>query len=346
MDDGQPGDLDGEFRRIKSEIRALSILMSWERWKGLKNLAGTGNIAFTFVNATQFTVNDDFLNVNRNVAVIGRRVKASITGSTLYGSISAASFSSPNTTITVVWDSGSLDATLSEVQFGSEPNALVAAIGEAAMQVFTGGGTYTKPADLKFALVICVGAGGGGGGADPLTVDAAGGGGGGGGTSMSVLLAASIGATETITVGAGGSGGVAGANGAAGGDSSFGSLVVANGGGGGAGPGTSVDSVGAGAAGGQESVSTGQFKTTGEFGSDGRLGFSAGFGTQGGYGGSSVFGGGARGPTNLGTTNGQAHGIAGPKYGGAGSGGVAHGTGLATGGAGGDGIVVVIEFKQ
>ena len=120
MGTGQSGELAGEIRRLKSEIRSLSIIMSWERWLGLKNLAAIGNIAFTYSSGTVFTVNDDFLNTNRNVAVVGRRVKGMLAGSTIYGTISVSSFSAPTTTVTVVWDTGSMDATLTEVQFGPE----------------------------------------------------------------------------------------------------------------------------------------------------------------------------------------------------------------------------------
>jgi len=123
MGDNQPGDLDGEFRRVKSEMRDMSLAMSWERWKGLTNLASTGPIAFTYVSAQVFTVNDNFTATNRNVAIVGRRVKALLTGSTLYGTIKSATFSTPDTTITCQWDSGSLDVTLSEIQFGPEPRA-------------------------------------------------------------------------------------------------------------------------------------------------------------------------------------------------------------------------------
>lgn len=124
MGTGQPGDLDGEFRRVKSEIRAESIIKSWERWLGLKNLAASGNIAFTYSSGTVFTVNDNFTSASRLVAVLGRRVRALLSGSTVYGTITAASFSSPTTTITVAWDSGSMDATLTEVQFGVEGRAV------------------------------------------------------------------------------------------------------------------------------------------------------------------------------------------------------------------------------
>ena len=100
--------------------------------------------------------------------------------------------------------------------------------------VFDASGTYTKPAGLKAAKVTVIGGGGGGGGKNNVVSTA--GGGAGGGTAISILLAASMGATETVTIGAGGAGGTtSGADGGNGGTSSFGSIVVATGGMGGPG---------------------------------------------------------------------------------------------------------------
>lgn len=122
---GQSQDVSGNLRLLKSVIRGLSIHMSWERWLGVKNLAGTANIAFTFSSGTVFTVNDNFSSSGRNIAVVGRRVRATLAASTIYGTISSAGFTAV-TTITVVWDSGSLTNPITEIEFGLEPNALMA----------------------------------------------------------------------------------------------------------------------------------------------------------------------------------------------------------------------------
>lgn len=98
----------------------------------------------------------------------------------------------------------------------------------------TGGNTWTKPAGLAFIEVEVVGAGGGGGGGNS-GITAPGGGAGGGGYSYSKIPAATLGATETATVGAGGAGGsTSGTTGGNGGNSTFtvngGSTITAGGG--------------------------------------------------------------------------------------------------------------------
>jgi hypothetical protein len=102
---------------------------------------------------------------------------------------------------------------------------------------FTSSGTFSK-ADypwLRAIRVRCQGAGGGGGAAPATAAGeyAIGGGGGSGGYSESFITdIAGLASSVTVTRGAGGAGGVGATAPAAGGVSSFGSAVVANGGGG------------------------------------------------------------------------------------------------------------------
>lgn len=104
------------------------------------------------------------------------------------------------------------------------------------VQTFTSSGTWTKPAGAKAVYVIAVGAGGGGAGGS-LSVGLAGGAGAGGAFNEKFFDASIVGSTETVTVGAAGTGGLGsigatpGTNGTAGGTSSFGSKLLANGGG-------------------------------------------------------------------------------------------------------------------
>lgn len=109
------------------------------------------------------------------------------------------------------------------------------------VQLFTASDTWTKPAGAKWCRIICVAGGGGGaGGGRAATAGSKRGGGGGGGASIVTrdIDADDLGATETVTIGAGGTGGAGqagvaafGAAGAIGGNTTFGSHVTAYGGG-------------------------------------------------------------------------------------------------------------------
>lgn len=86
------------------------------------NLAGINDIGSqsewilgatpVFVSATQFTVPSNLTAIFN----VGRRVRAVVTAGTIYGTVSAVSFST-NTTVTVDWDSTQLDAGLSTVSY-------------------------------------------------------------------------------------------------------------------------------------------------------------------------------------------------------------------------------------
>lgn len=105
------------------------------------------------------------------------------------------------------------------------------------IQVFTYTGssqTYTPTPGMSYCTIEVIGGGGGGGGMAVTGSHAsAGSGGGAGGYARLTASAATIGASQTVTVGAAGGGGAAGAhNGTGGGTTSVGSLVSATGGGG------------------------------------------------------------------------------------------------------------------
>lgn len=214
-----------------------------------------------------------------------------------------------------------------------------------SVTLITASGTWNKPAGLVYARIVSIGGGGGGGGIDLGTASsAAGGGGGSGGYSESLIAAATLGATETVTIGAGGAGGVtggpAGQDGVAGGDTSFGAHVIAKGGLGGLGTVTNLDTM-TGGNGGVGSSGTGQVKIDGSDGDSGLL--VNGQWVLGGRGAGPHAGASRKGPILAAT--GAATGNAGKNYGGGGSGASAftNSTSIA-GGAGAAGVIVVVAY--
>lgn len=102
----------------------------------------------TFISTTSFSVVGD----QRTTYQVGRRVKTVNSGGTIYSRISASSFASSITTVTVINDSGVLDSGLSSVSYGvlsvtnpSVPVLNVASIGATTpgTGVFTTG-TFTN----------------------------------------------------------------------------------------------------------------------------------------------------------------------------------------------------------
>lgn len=216
---------------------------------------------------------------------------------------------------------------------------LAANTGKALKYIYLTSDTWTKPAEVNFLYaVVTVVAGGGGSGAIGTTIGAAtGGSGGGGGAAILKILAASLAATETVTVGAGGTAGTAGGAGGTGGTSSFGAHVSATGGVG-----------GLGTAGGTYANSS-----AGGVGSSGNVNFRGGGGVssltassvndtiQGGASGL-----GYPGASAIGAGSGSVSSVAGGANSGGGASGPfrVSGTSSFSGLAGGSGLVIVEEF--
>jgi hypothetical protein len=214
------------------------------------------------------------------------------------------------------------------------------------VQTFTSSGTYTPSPGMIYCLVECVGGGGGGGGSTSVTPGYSGGSGGGGGAySRALLSAATVGVSQTVTIGVGGAAGAAAAgNGGNGGTSSFGTLVTAPGGSGGAGN-AGIALPGAGGAGGV--AGTGNLSVPGQPGGQpvrinaggggGNSNFGGASGLGFGYGGTTLSPGGGAAPNP---------GVAGALYGGGGSGSLFQNiaSSNAAGGAGAPGVTIVTEY--
>lgn len=212
------------------------------------------------------------------------------------------------------------------------------------LQVFTSNGTYTPTAGLRYALMIATGGGGGGGGADCTDSSAGtmGGGGGAGATAIGVFSASTIGASRSITIGAGGTAGSdTGGNGGNGGTTTVSELLSAGGGFGGEGiAANNHDRVANGGSGGSATV--GALLIAGGGGGAGTSPFTSTGIIHSGVGGASFWGGGGRGQAiNTGVS---IAGEAGRAYGSGGSGAVSQNTTGAAGGAGANGVVVILEF--
>ena len=208
-------------------------------------------------------------------------------------------------------------------------------------RVYQSSTTWTKPAGLKYLEVEVLG----GGGASSTTTAtgasqyAAGGGGGGGCYQKLLVDAASLGATVTVTVGAGGF-----SNGAAGGNTTFGTVLTANGGSPGTGTGVLASNGGVGTSfqgtgGGAPTQPTGVVTI---LGSNGAQGCVVGAVAMGGMGGGSFFC--AATPGAIAATS-PTTGFGARGYGGGGAGGAAAVSAGAQGvGAGMVGQIIVTEY--
>jgi hypothetical protein len=217
-------------------------------------------------------------------------------------------------------------------------------VGVIRTQVFTSSGTYTPDPHLILALIECVGGGGGGGGASSASATQSFGAAGGGSGSYSRMLvtAATIGASKTVTIGAGGNGGAAGVNnGDPGGATSVSTLCVGIGGRGGTAGAISTAAIGG--AGGV--AGTGDLTAAGKGGGAGSVvsGVTGAVVLASGFGGSSFFRGGAQGViANVGS---RTNGISAGNYeSGGGGGGVVLAVNTAAGGNGSAGVIIITEF--
>lgn len=210
------------------------------------------------------------------------------------------------------------------------------------VQSFTASGanTYTPTTNMKYAIVSIWGGGGGAGGCQGNAAGnaSAGGGGGGGAYVQKVFTAATIGASQTVTIGAGGAGGVGANNGSNGTATTFGGLLTANAGNAGA-VGVTTAGTGNTNGGGGGSATGGDFNVSGGTGGFGGTA-TAGVFELSGYGGASYVG---QGAVAVSSNAGGQGAVANSGGGGSGGSGTPGGGGTG-GGAGGSGGCTIIEF--
>lgn len=208
------------------------------------------------------------------------------------------------------------------------------------IQTFTSNGTYTPTTGMQYCIIEVIGSGGGGGGTQATSASqvAQAGGGGSGEYARGVFSAATIGASQSVTVPTGGNGGSAGLNnGSNGSTTSVGALISAAGGSGGIAGTASTTSILASGGSGGTGGSGGSFRVDGRSGEFGL--FIVGSFQYNGRGAPSLIGG-----TNNIRTSTNA-GLAGKNYGCGGDGAFASISAAGqAGGNGGGGIVVVTEF--
>ncbi len=223
-------------------------------------------------------------------------------------------------------------------------SSAVTFLDQVVVQTFTGSGTYTPTTGMKYCQIECLGGGGAGGSSAASTAGSnlSAGGGGAGSYSRIVSTAATIGASQTVTIGAGGTSAGANTNtaGGNGGDTSVGTICIGKGGTGGGG--ATGSTTGRGGAGGV--AGTGAFTAVGNYGADGYLSGTATTWVLQAGGASSVFGGSA-GSMQVNTGGASETGRSASVYGAGGNAGASTSAGAGTaGGAGGAGVVIITEY--
>lgn len=95
-----PSSVNDGMRQVQADIRSLAEDMEWFNWGDSPSRASSTTFKIATNVTTRYAVN--------------RRIKC-YDGSTLYGTITASSYSNPDTTVTVGLDTGSLTTSLSSV---------------------------------------------------------------------------------------------------------------------------------------------------------------------------------------------------------------------------------------
>jgi hypothetical protein len=158
MNDGSSNAADAWVRQLESNMRIQSINKQWEYWLGINAPNSPSPNAPGYISTTQFSLTGDWTSPSPGfypaIAIVGRRVKAYTSANPspigVTGTITAASYVAPTTTVTVLWDSTGLDSGLTEVQFGVPYSGSGGALPVSASGTFfgTASGTNTYAVTL------------------------------------------------------------------------------------------------------------------------------------------------------------------------------------------------------
>jgi len=113
--------LNGYYKRVIKDANGVTIKtednLSSQHYQSVTSVEFVDQSDTpSYISTTQFSVSGNLASTYQ----VGRRIKATVTAGTLYGTITASSASSDPviTTVTVIWDSGSLDSGLSALSLG------------------------------------------------------------------------------------------------------------------------------------------------------------------------------------------------------------------------------------
>jgi hypothetical protein len=108
----RPSEVNDSARQVMADIR------TWyedAEWLKLGENGNTNAFSISFVSTTAFL----FTGTDRRTLVpINRRVKAGVGAGEIYGTVTDSTLSASDTKITVAWDSGVLDSSLSYISLG------------------------------------------------------------------------------------------------------------------------------------------------------------------------------------------------------------------------------------
>lgn len=304
--------------------------------------AGTTNTNSSWVETETVTdIGIDAINFSQFSASLPISVPNGGTGNTTFTPYSVicagTSATNPFQNVTGTGTNGQVLTSNGALSLPSWQNIVQSPINQIVIQTFTSSGTYTPTAGTVCALIECIGPGGGGGGTANSTGAASGGGGGSGGRSITIATAASIGASQPVTIGTGGSGGAAGANNGSNGSTatSVGTLCSANPGSGGQGAVANTPALG----GAGSAPGTGTITYYGNAGTSGGGASITTISVPRGTGGQIVGG-----MTNAGGFIGE-DGTSANNYGAGGNGGYSfNSSGNHSGGDGSNGLAIIIEY--